>query len=422
MYNKPEEPQRMDFRRLLFPGTILLYVLALWYLAQQAPYEAFPSGAGQTFAYWVFQISLFYIPLTIAYMMFFGRRRNALTSLIMGMTVVVFATQLLLSLYFFLGDIGSWVQHTVLLWKGFPTPEPDALTSLRFKQYGLLLISVPFGYFIYGITKGKYHYQVEHVRLAFPDLPEAFDGFRLLQISDIHSGSFDSLEAVEKGTQLITEQEADLIVFTGDLVNGRADEIEPFIHLFRRLEAPLGKYAVTGNHDYSSGGAYGDRDAWRANVQAVQENYRRCGFDLLKNRSVQIKKDGDVFHLVGVENWGKPPFPQFGDLDQALENTPETGFKILLSHDPSHWDEKVLPHKQDIHLTLSGHTHGMQFGINFKGLKWSPIQMVYPRWAGLYEEAKQFLYVNRGFGWLGFPGRIGMYPEITVFELQRAQQ
>ena len=412
----------MDFRRFIFPGVIILYVVALWYLAQQAPYEAFPPGGGRVFAYWVFQISLFYIPLTIAYMMFFGRQRNTLSSLIMGMTVVVFATQLLLSLYFFLGDLGGLAQQALLYWQGQEPPPADAGTSIRFKQIGLALITVPFGYFIYGITKGKYHYQVERVRLVFPDLPPAFEGFRLLQISDIHSGSFDSMEAVERGTQIVADQEADMIVFTGDLVNGRADEIEPFIHLFRRLDAPFGKYAVTGNHDYSSGGAYGDRAAWQANVQAVQENYRRCGFDLLKNRSVSIRKNGQELYLVGVENWGKPPFPQFGDLNKALEDVPASGFKILLSHDPSHWDEEVLPHEKQVHLTLSGHTHGMQFGINFKGLKWSPIQVVYPRWAGLYEEALQFLYVNRGFGWLGFPGRIGMYPEITVFELHRKPQ
>lgn len=410
----------MDRRRFIFPGIIILYVTALWYLSQQAPYEAFAPGSGQQFAYWVFQISLFYIPLTMAYMMFFGRRRNALSSLIMGMTVVVFATQLLLSLYFFVGDLGQLAQQAVLYWSDKATTPPDFTTSRQFKQLGLLLTSIPFSYFMYGITKGKYNYKVEPVVLNFPDLPQAFDGFRLAQISDIHSGSFDSYEGVAKGTNLITEQKADLLVFTGDLVNGSAREIEPFIPLFRELSAPYGKYAVTGNHDYSSGGAWGDREAWRANVQAVQENYGRCGFELLKNRSVVIEKDGESVHLVGVENWGKPPFPQYGDLDQALNGVPAEGFKILLSHDPSHWDEKVLPHNQHIHLTLSGHTHGMQFGIDFKGIKWSPVQLVYPRWAGLYEEAKQFLYVNRGFGWLAFPGRIGMYPEITIFELRRA--
>lgn len=409
----------MGIRRFIFPATFLLYIFSLWFLTQQAPYEAFPAGISRTFAYWVFQISIFYIPLTMAYMMFFGHRRNGLTSLVMGMTVVVFATQLLLSLFFVLGNIGGWIQQLMLAWDGSSGPIENLTSTQSFKQFALALTAVPFGYFIYGITKGKYQYTVERVVLKYPDLPPAFEGFRLLQISDIHSGSFDSLEGVAKGTQLIADQQADMIVFTGDLVNGRADEIEPFIPLFRKLEAPYGKYACTGNHDYSSGGAYGDRDAWRANVQAVQDNYGRCGFDLLKNRSVRIEKEGQHIHLVGVENWGKPPFPQFGDLEQALANVPANDFKILLSHDPSHWDEEVLPHPKQVHLTLSGHTHGMQFGINFKGIKWSPVQLVYPRWAGLYEETKQFLYVNRGFGWLAFPGRIGMYPEITVFELQR---
>ena len=287
------------------------------------------------------------------------------------------------------------------------------------KRLGLLLLSVPFVYFVYGITVGKYNYRVRRVKLDFPDLPAAFDGFRLVQISDIHSGSFDRLAGVRKGIDLVAAQRADLLVFTGDLVNGRAAEIEPYIPYFQALTAPYGKYAVTGNHDYSAGGAGRDQSAWLSNVQAVQRNYGRCGFELLNNRSVSLRKDGAEIHLVGVENWGLPPFPQYGDLDAALRGVPAAGFKILLSHDPSHWDARVLPHAKPVHLTLSGHTHGMQFGLDFAALRWSPVQLVYPRWAGLYREAERYLYVNRGFGWLAFPGRIGIYPEITVFELRR---
>ncbi len=410
----------MDVRRFVFPGIILLYFVALWFLNQQHPYEAFPEGPARTIAHGLFQVSLYYIPGVIAYLIFFRRRITPSSNIVVGMMVVVFATQLLLSLYFLVVQLGWNVQQAFFYLQDQQPPRWSAARLMFIKQIGLALTAIPFSYFIYGITKGKYNYQVNHIPLVFSDLPEIFHGFKLLQISDIHSGSFDSMKGVKKGIRKIAEQNADLVVFTGDLVNGRADEILPFAPHFAALRAPFGKYAVTGNHDYSSGGgAYGDQEAWRANVQAVQDNYGKCGFELLNNRAVALSKEGETIYLTGVENWGKPPFPQYGDLNLALRDVPADGFKVLLSHDPSHWDEKVLPHQSKVHLTLSGHTHGMQFGLNFKHFKWSPIQFVYPRWAGLYEEARQFLYVNRGFGWLAFPGRIGMYPEISVFELRR---
>ena len=412
----------MDVRRFIFPGVILIYFVTLWFLNQQSPYDAFPEGIARNVAYGFYQISLYYIPGVIVYLLFFRRKVTPFSNLIVGMMVVVFATQLLLGLYFLLIHLGWNIQQAFFYLQNQQPPRWSIERLTLIKQIGLALTAIPFSYFIYGITKGKYNYQVNHIPLVFPDLPEIFDGFRLLQISDIHSGSFDSMKGVKKGIRKIAEQEADLVVFTGDLVNGRADEILPFAPHFASLSAPFGKYAVTGNHDYSYGGAFGNQEAWRANVQAVQDNYGKCGFELLNNRTVALTKGGETIYLSGVENWGKPPFPQYGDLNLALRDVPDDGFKVLLSHDPSHWDEKVLPHQSKVHLTLSGHTHGMQFGLNFKYLKWSPIQFVYPRWAGLYEEARQFLYVNRGFGWLAFPGRIGMYPEISVFELRKGRE
>jgi hypothetical protein len=409
----------MRVRQFIFPGLLLLYFLALWYLGYQQPYTAFEDGWSRQVAYGVFQASRYYIPAVIVYLIFLRRRSTPFANFFLAMMVVVFASQLLLAAYFLLVDTSWLAQQAFYYLQGEAAPSWSSATVMGIKQAGLALLTIPLAYFLFGITKGKYNYQVNYVPLAFPDLPEAFHGFRFVQISDIHSGSFDSMEGVQKGIDLITAQQGDLLVFTGDLVNGRASEILPYAPRFRALQAPFGKYAVTGNHDYSSGGTGGDELAWRANVQAVQDNYGKCGFELLNNRAVILRKDGAEIHLIGVENWGKPPFPQFGDLARALQQVPADAFKILLSHDPSHWDEQVLPHAKHVHLTLSGHTHGMQFGLNFKYFKWSPIQFVYPRWAGLYEEARQFLYVNRGFGWLAFPGRIGMYPEITVFQLEK---
>jgi len=261
---------------------------------------------------------------------------------------------------------------------------------------------------------------LEEVDVSFKDLPEVFDGFRILHITDIHSGTWDSVQGVEKGIRLIEEQEADMIVFTGDLVNTNKDEINPFIHLFKRLNAPCGKYAILGNHDYY--GQPRDRALRKAYYDDFFSKYKEMGFDLILNDSREIRKRDDSFQLVGVENWGSGRFfPKKGDLDIATNNIGKDDFTILLSHDPSHWDLKALDHPQHYHLTLSGHTHGMQFGINLPFFKWSPVQYRYKRWMGLYHEAGQYLYVNRGFGILGFPGRVGMSPEVAVIHLRKAK-
>lgn len=282
------------------------------------------------------------------------------------------------------------------------------------------IASIPLFTMLYGITKGKYAYTVNKVKLAFKDLPPAFEGFKVVQISDIHAGSLDSIEEVAKGVRMINEEAPDLILFTGDLVNSDKDEVDPFIDVFKELSATHGKYCTLGNHDY-----YGIRHG--ANSREIEEywkdfhaKYEAMGFRLLNNEHDFIQSGKDRICVVGVENWGKGRwFPKRGDLSKALENTAPEDFCILLSHDPTHWDEKVLPHPKHIHLTLSGHTHGFQFGINMPGFRWSPAQYRYPRWMGLYEQAQQYLYVNRGFGFLAFPGRVGMWPEITVIELTR---
>lgn len=282
----------------------------------------------------------------------------------------------------------------------------------------LLLSLIPFVAMVYGAIWGKYRFRLEELDISFADLPDTFDGFRILHITDIHSGTWDSVSGVDKGIKLIESQAADMIVFTGDIVNIDKDEIDPFMHLFKRLDAPFGKYAILGNHDYY--GQPRDKSLREAYYDDFFAKFKEMGFDLILNDSRKIEKSDSFFQLVGVENWGSGRFfPKRGDLDVATKKLEKGDFTILLSHDPSHWDMKALDHPQPYHLTLSGHTHGMQFGINLPFFKWSPVQYRYKRWMGLYKEADQYLYVNRGFGILGFPGRVGMSPEVAVIKLKK---
>ncbi len=286
-------------------------------------------------------------------------------------------------------------------------------------QAALVISAIPFLGILHGVLIGKYRYRVVNHTLEFDDLPEEFDGFTITQISDIHSGSFDNKKKLEYGVDLINQQGSDVILFTGDLVNNHAGEMEPWIDTFNKLKAPMGKFSILGNHDYGDYMSWPSQEAKRANLDRLYEIQKELGFRLLRNESVQIEKGNSSIDLIGVENWGKG-FAQHGDLPKATANLNERSFKILMSHDPSHFDEQVKSFSQFIHLTLSGHTHGMQFGIEIPGLiKWSPVSFRYPKWAGLYKELGRYLHVNRGFGFLAFPGRVGIWPEITVLELRK---
>ncbi len=287
------------------------------------------------------------------------------------------------------------------------------------RSAGLIVAGIPFASMLYGITKGKYNFRVNKVKLSFDNLPKAFEGFKIVQISDIHSGSFDNIEAINDGIALVNKQEADVILFTGDLVNNDSREILPYIENFKDLHASHGVYSVLGNHDYGDYKQWESSEAKNENMNLLYKFQKEMGFKLLNNKNAIISKGDDSIGIYGVENWGNPPFPQRGDLDLALEGKESEQFKILMSHDPTHWDKKVIDHPVHIDLTLSGHTHGMQFGVDIPGFKWSPIKYIYPQWAGLYKKKKQLLYVNRGFGFLGFPGRVGIWPEITLIELTK---
>ena len=347
-----------------------------------------------------------------------GQTKSTLITL--GLLLLVLLPKLVLTFVLLLEDVTRILIGTVTHFMGHNSdsflPERRKFVS----QVAIGLAAVPFLSLIYGMTIGKYNYKVIRQTLFFPDLPDAFDGFKITQISDIHSGSFDDENKIRYAIDLINDQESDLLLFTGDIVNAKADEMHPWIDIFKGINKhEYGKYSVLGNHDY---GAYLDWKSEKAkaeNFVAIKDLHRQIDFKLMLNENVKIKKGKDEIALMGVENWGKH-FGEFGDIDKASENVTATDFKILMSHDPSHWEYIVKQHPKNIQLTLSGHTHGMQFGIEIPGyFKWSLAKYIYKQWAGLYEEFGRYVYVNRGFGFHAYPGRVGIMPEITVFELKK---
>lgn len=289
-------------------------------------------------------------------------------------------------------------------------------------QLGLIAAMIPFATLTYGIVRNAYRFQFYKNKIAIKDLPNSLEGFKIVQLSDIHAGSFTKVKPIEEIIQKINDLNADLIVFTGDLVNDLAIEMEPYINIFGKLKAKYGVMSVTGNHDYADY-IYGkdDSEIKRQNFEDFKKVHARMGWNLLMDKNEVIEIDGSKLAIIGIQNWGKSNyFPQYGDLKKACIGCENADVKVLLSHDPSHWDEQVITDYKNIDLTLAGHTHGFQFGIESAILKWSPSQYVYPRWAGLYKESNQYLYVNRGFGFIGYPGRIGILPEVAVLELTKA--
>ena len=341
---------------------------------------------------------------------------------VLSIFLVFLISKLFFVLVLFIGDIVRFFYGIVRYFvkpKSKSKAKPFFPARRRFvSEIAILVAAVPFTSLFYGMLKGKYDFRLHKQTLFFDDLPEAFDGFTITQISDIHSGSFDNTEAVQRGIDLAKAQKSDLFVFTGDLVNDAAYEIEPYLSHFSQLKAPYGQFSILGNHDY------GDYIEWNsdaekaANLEKLKQHHKTLGYRLLLDENLALEKDGQKISLIGVQNWGRG-FIQIGDLDKALKGVPEDAFKILLSHDPTHWEEKVRFHPTTIHLTLAGHTHGAQFGVEAAGLRWSPVQYRYLDWAGLANEKNRFLYVNRGFGFLAFSGRLGIWPEVTVITLRK---
>jgi len=354
---------------------------------------------------------------------FFGisdAQKESARNYALGFYIILFVFQSLVVAFLTIEDITRVLRAVI----AFFVPELGPVWVGRRKfisRLALGLAALPVAGLIYGIFRGRYNYKVLRYELAFEDLPEQFDGFQLTQISDLHCGSFDNYKRVQYGIDLVNEQRSDVILFTGDLVNNRADELQKWQSLFGTLTAKHGVYSVLGNHDYGDYVPWNSPEDKTANFNRLLEIQEQMGFHLLRNTHKLIEKQGQSIAIVGVENWGAGGFKKKGDLNKALNGLQADSFKILLSHDPSHWQLKVKDARVHIPLTLSGHTHGMQFGIEIPGkFKWSPVQWRYPYWAGMYQENNKYLNVNRGFGYLAYPGRFGIWPEISVITLKKA--
>jgi hypothetical protein len=339
-----------------------------------------------------------------------------LSNFLMALMLSFLICELFVAPFFLLQDLLNLARKLA------PKTSKKAPTRRNFlKKTALILGGSLFSTFIHGITRGKYNFTVHRKNLYFDDLPDAFEGFKVVQISDIHAGSFDNKLAVKRGFDLINAQNPDLILFTGDLVNSYASEIEPYLDYLKNLKANYGKFSVLGNHDYPIyKRMFDDEVHAELNFEKIKQHQRNAGFRLLMNEHQCIVKNEQRLYIAGVENWGRSRhFPKLGDLDKTIQGIEKDAFILLMSHDPTHWEDIIKSHPTPIQLTMSGHTHGMQMGIDLPVFKWSPIKYVYKHWAGLYQENNRKLYVNRGFGFLGFAGRIGIYPEISVFELRK---
>lgn len=337
---------------------------------------------------------------------------------------VIYFSKLVGCLFLLVDDIIRLFRWAYQFFATIKHPEQrEGISRLKFLVYvSGTFFTLPFVSMLYGIFRGGYDYRVHKSRIAFKNLPASFDGLKIVQVSDIHTGSFSESHHLSKAFDMILELKPDIIFFTGDLVNNEARETEGFLPVYQKLKAPMGVYSILGNHDYGDYVEWPDAATKKENLDALKNVHRLAGWRLLLNEHVPLEKNGEKIALLGIENWGANGRlnKKYGRMDLAHKGTEEYPFKILLSHDPSHWDKQVRAEYKDVDITLSGHTHGMQFGIEIPGFKWSPVKYIYPQWAGLYKKEEQYLYVNRGLGFLGYNGRVGIWPEITLLELNRA--
>lgn len=388
-------------------------------------YQAFRTITKHTWAPWLyFGTSIIVLGLLVGQLLSMGEARNTqpLGLYVFGLFLAFFVPKLLLGTILFIEDLGRLIWGVV---RYFTTDTEGFLPTRRkfISNIALITAALPFGALLYGMFRGKYQYQVLSYALTFDDLPEEFEGYTIAHISDIHCGSFDDQEKVAYGISLIMEQNPDIILFTGDLVNNRSDELDRWQSTLGQLNAPDGVYSVLGNHDYGDYVPWANDAEKRANLEDLKQRQADMGWQLLLNEHVTIKRKNQEVKLIGVENWGAGGFKKSGDFQAAIQGLAPEAFKILMSHDPSHWEHQIKDHAENVHLTLSGHTHGMQFGVDIPGLiKWSPVQYRYPFWAGIYKRNQKFLNVNRGFGFIGYPGRVGIKPEVTVIQLKKGSK
>ncbi|MGC4034686.1 MAG: metallophosphoesterase [Chitinophagaceae bacterium] len=404
---------------------LALMVLLDIYVFQVIKYISNPAGSKTKMviytSYWIISVSAILFLLILPHINFHQQPkilRNTIFAVIAGL----FFAKVIASVFFLIDDIRrgiQWIAGKIFFsnTEGETMQEHTKINRSVFLSWiGMIAGGGLFGSLVYGFGN-KYRYHIRREKLAFDNLPASFKGLKIVQISDIHSGSFTNKEAVLHGVEKVLNEKPDLILFTGDLVNDVADEMKDYMDVFNRLKAPMGVFSTLGNHDYGDYVHWDTPEEKKANLDKLKSIHGELGWRLMMNELVELKRGDDKIALIGIENWGaKARFPKYGDLKKAYEGADAYPFKILMSHDPSHWDAQVRPEYPAIDLTLSGHTHGMQFGVEIPGFKWSPVQYIYKQWAGLYEEGKQKLYVNRGYGFIGYPGRVGILPEITVLE------
>jgi predicted MPP superfamily phosphohydrolase len=416
-------------RITLIPILLLLFLLIDFY-AYQAVKTAF-HGQSTGIRRAVFYIYWSLTAVTMAGLLSFlfvpadkigSIARNFIISAIIGNLL----TKLLIVIFLFIDDLQRlfrWLFAKALLYRDRqPLSTPVDISRSEFiMKAGLLIAAIPPVAMGYGIISGAHDYRVRRQTLLLKNLPPAFDGLRILQISDIHSGSFFNKTAVKGGVEMILREKANVVFFTGDLVNNEAGEMKEYFDIFKKIKAPLGVFSTLGNHDYGDYYSWNSAEDKRRNLATLINIHKEMGWDILIDEHRFLGREGENLAIIGIQNWGAGKrWPKYGKLDKAYQGTAQAPVKLLLSHDPSHWDAQVRPEFGDIDVMFSGHTHGFQFGIEAAGIKWSPVQYMYKQWGGLYKEGSQQLYVNRGFGYLGFPGRVGMPPEITVFELKKA--
>jgi predicted MPP superfamily phosphohydrolase len=377
-----------------------------------------------TYIWWTYSVLL----ILGVFISIFFNIKFLLRSIILVAFFLTFVSKIFILPFIFADDIRRgiiWLKRKISLKKIVPaeniTTSSNAIPRSEFIiKAGTLVAMIPFSSLIYGVVSSAYDYQIKRRILYLPNLPKAFDGIRLGQISDIHSGSFYNRKAVMGGVEMLLKEKTDLIFFTGDLVNNVATEMRDYQDIFSKVKAPLGVFSILGNHDYGDY-YYGPQPsaAKIKNLSDVKQTHKNMGWDLLLNASRKLRVDGEEIAIVGIENWGAGRFTKYGRMDLAVKGVEDLPVKLLLSHDPSHWRSQILPEYPQIDAMFSGHTHGMQFGVLTEKFQWSPIQYIYKEWAGHYQEGKQQLYVNVGYGFLGYPGRVGILPEITIFELRQ---
>lgn len=413
------------FIRFLILFAVILLIELYFLQAVKTFVQDFSSSKKSTITWIAYVLAAFNIGIGLVSLFFPISEWNKFFRFLASAGLMMLICKLLGSSFLLIDDIirlFRWLYQLIFISKTEIPEGGGGITRLKFlSQIAVTFTVIPAVSLLYGMFRGAYKYRVHNVKIDSPKIPDPFKGFKIVQISDLHTGSFMDTSALTRAFEIVMAQKPDLILFTGDLVNNMADETDGFLDVYKMLKAPHGVYSVLGNHDYGDYVNWDKPEEKIANLEAVKRIQADAGWRLLMNEHVPLEKDGEKIALLGIENWGAHMrFPKYGKLNEAYAGTESYKFKILMSHDPSHWDHQVRTEYPDIDLTLSGHTHGMQLGIEIPGFKWSPSQYFYKQWAGLYKQDEQYLYVNRGLGFLGYPGRLGIWPEITVIELNKA--